>query len=156
MYIFFNYERIWWWNDTKIINRANSFFLPIGRTFRTKPFSFWFDCESNTCKMKPLDRALKQKNRKFSIVIWRTRYETVIYIRIVASDHFSIWHLMTEAICWFIRVNRHVQDIRMTKIFRWWRCCSSVFLWGLFPALGFFCYVIQSKKIMYMIKKISS
>lgn len=35
------------------------------------------------------------------------------YIRIVASNHFSIWHLMAQTVCGLVGVHWHVQDI-------WW------------------------------------
>lgn len=37
----------------------------------------------------------------------------VAYIRVVASNHFSIWYLMTQTVCGLVGVHWHVQDI-------WW------------------------------------
>jgi len=42
-----------------------------------------------------------------------THTHIITHIRIVTSNHFSIWYLTTQTICGFIGVYWHIQDI-------WW------------------------------------
>lgn len=53
------------------------------------------------------------------------------YIRVITANHFSIGYLVTETVCWFIGVHRHVQDIRsMSDGQRGQNWYRSHFFWG--------------------------
>uniref|UniRef100_A0A8D9ARJ5 Transmembrane protein n=1 Tax=Cacopsylla melanoneura TaxID=428564 RepID=A0A8D9ARJ5_9HEMI len=66
-----------------------SFLFPIASTLRTVPLSFRFGRQRDACKVEPLD--------------WT--------VRIVAANHLSVRHLLADAVRWFVRIDRHVQDV---------------------------------------------
>lgn len=81
------------------------------------PFSFGFGGEVDTCKMKPLNRTLEnetQDNYKDQVDAndFKITEEPNTYIWVITSNHFSIRHLMAQAVGGLIGVNRHVQNVR--------------------------------------------
>ncbi len=40
------------------------------------------------------------------------------HLGIITSNHFTVWHLMAYTIGWFVRVDRHVQNVPSTSTWR--------------------------------------
>lgn len=76
--------------------RTSRFLLPLSvlGTPRAIPFSSWFGGQAHTCEMEPLNGA----------------------ISVVAADHLSIRHLMTQAVGGLVWIHRHVQHVRRVHI----------------------------------------
>lgn len=81
------------------------------------PFSFGLGGEVDARKMKPLDRTLENETRaeyknQADTDGSKTPGEANTYIWVVASNHLSIRHLVTQAVGGLVGVDRHVQDVR--------------------------------------------
>lgn len=80
------------------------------------PFPFGFCCQINTGEVKPLNGTLLRKAFFVKLLNWGkakkqfkvNAREIRSYIRVVASDHFSVWHLVTQAVCGFVGIHGHV------------------------------------------------
>lgn len=93
----------------------NSLFLPILRALRTIPFPLRFRCQSDAREMEPFYRTLEQRRERSENDL-RENNKAIVrratYVRIIATDHFPVRHLVAQTISRLVRIHRHVQDVR--------------------------------------------
>lgn len=75
----------------------------------------------------------------------------MIYVRIIAANHFSIRNLVAKAVSGFVRIYRHIKNISRMPDGReskrggaFWSCCNSnVLLTRFFTSWAFINYSYQ-------------